>query len=181
VSWPRRPTVMGTDGQEVILLLNPEGSFHEDRLPYHGMDRKAGKLDGPGQTKRGPALLGVFPPAGNFQNIGALNGSMFRAPLGQPIQIDWIGPPDAPRATKVIARAAVPGAAGGGSLLYISADPAPPPWGVHPIDKLLAAVPCRAGQSHTGLTRRLTAMTSPDTERGRINAPPNDLAARPHF
>jgi hypothetical protein len=123
---------MGTDGQEVILLLNPEGSFHEDRLPYHGMDRKAGKLDGPGQTKRGPALLGVFPPAGNFQNIGALNGSMFRAPLGQPIQIDWIGPPDAPRATKVIARAAVPGAAGGGIIIIHKRGPGAAALGCSP-------------------------------------------------
>ncbi len=96
MSWPKRPTVLGTDGQEVILLLNPEGAFPEDRLPFHGMARKRVELDGPGQTKRGPALLGVFQPAGNFRKIGALNGSMLRAPLGQPIQIDWIGPPDAP-------------------------------------------------------------------------------------
>jgi hypothetical protein len=58
------------------------------------MDRKRVELDGPGQTKRGLSLLGVFLPAGNFRKIGALNGSMFRVPLGQPFQIDWIGPPD---------------------------------------------------------------------------------------
>jgi hypothetical protein len=60
------------------------------------MDRKRVELDGPGQTEPWLSLLGVFPPAGNVRKIGALNGSMLQAPLGQPIQIDWIGPPDAP-------------------------------------------------------------------------------------
>ena len=117
------------------------------------MDREGVKLDGPGQTEPGLSLLGYSRLPAASGKPGPWTDPCFPVPLGQPFQIDGIGPPDAPppaSGNQGNGTGSCSGGDSGGIIILYSADPVPLPWGVHPMDKLLAEGIRMAASSNSG-------------------------------